>query len=355
MEKKYLRLKLSKLTDPEYQDAILSASSILDTDDGEDWYKLILRISKEIRRRKGLDEAIRYLDVIRPDYERVFNNLFDKIAGILKQTCLFNLENNAVDSYNKAKDNLVRYIYNALAQIDYKATYDKMPYYSFRSFSDFSLDDVKDQKLTLSHPREFNDPLDTLLVWWMVSEIESPGSSDINKKYSLLLKKVSESIKIRCLVAGKKGRKTIPVEDLSSLMWAHYANSHKGFCVEYEFDRLFTINNPLEGKIVLLNGINYTNKLDTHGEPSIKEALFNKGKFWSYENEVRLVMFDAKEEKDFPSLPCEGRIKAIYLGVKCTDENRRKMEKAIGHKDIPLYQMKIDESNLTHFKKQQIG
>ncbi len=343
------------MTDSEYKEAVLSASSILDTDDGEDWCKLILRIADEIKRRNGLEEAIKYLDARRSDYERVFSNLFDKSAEILKKTCYFNLENNTIHSYDKAKENIVRYIYNALAQIDYKATYDKMPYYSFRCFSEYSLNDVKNQKLTLSHPREFNDPLDTLLVWWMVSEIESPGSSDINKKYTLLLKKVSESIKIRCLVAGKKGKETIPVEDLSSLMWAHYANSHKGFCVEYEFDRSFTSRDPSKGNIVLLNGINYTSKLETHGEPSIKEALFNKGEFWNYENEVRLVMFNAEIEEDFPSLSCEGRIKAIYLGVKCTDENRRKMERAIGHKDIPLYQMKIDENNLMHFKKQQIG
>lgn len=114
MEKKYLRQKLSKMTDSEYQDAILSASYILDTDDGEDWYKLILRIAKEIRRRNGLEEAIKYLDSIGPDYERVFNNLFDKSAGILKLTCLLNLENNTTDSYNKAKNNIVRYIYITL-------------------------------------------------------------------------------------------------------------------------------------------------------------------------------------------------------------------------------------------------
>ena len=65
MEKKYLRQKLSKLTDLEYQDAILSAKSILDTDDGKDWYKLILRISKEIRRREDQRDRNFYTLIMR--------------------------------------------------------------------------------------------------------------------------------------------------------------------------------------------------------------------------------------------------------------------------------------------------
>ena len=124
----------------------------------------------------------------------------DKNAEILKRTCCYNLESN---NYDKAKENLAHYIYSALSQIDYKSTLRKMPYYSFRTFSDCSLKDVKEQKLTLSHPREFNDPLDTLLVWWMESEIAESHGSELDKKYTLLLKKVSEGIKIRCLSAGK--------------------------------------------------------------------------------------------------------------------------------------------------------
>ena len=352
MDKEYLTIDLSKLDDTKYHEAVQNASSILDTDDGEDWCNLILKVASEIKRREGLENAIRYLGAIQADYARIFLNLFDKNAEILKRTCYYNLENN---NYDKAKENLAHYIYSALSQIDYKSTLRKMPYYSFRIFSDYSLKDVKEQKLTLSHPREFNDPLDTLLVWWMESEIAESHGSELDKKYTLLLKKVSEGIKIRCLSAGKTTKKEIPVEELSSLMWAHYANSHKGFCIEYDFDRDFFTKNHTKNHIVVFDNINYTDVVNPHGEPSIKDALFNKSEFWSYENEVRLVMFDEENEEDFPSLDCTGMIKAIYLGVKCSDENRRKMERAIGHKDIPLYQMKIDANNLTHFKKQQIG
>lgn len=356
MDRKYLTISLNGLTDAKYDEAVRNASDIQDTDDGGEWCTLILRMAEEIKRRKGIEESLKYLKAMLPEYGRIFPNLFDKSAEILKGECHYNLE---ADHYDEAKANMKQYMYKALAQVDYKAKVDKMRFYSFRGFSDHSLKDIKEEKITLAHPRMFNDPLDTILVWWMEKEIERMGDTEIQKKYTLLMKKVAENIKIRCLIAGKD--KTtgaeIPAEKLSSLMWAHYANSHKGFCVEYELDRSFLKSNSddANNKITLINEINYTHDLELAGEPSIKEAIFNKGDFWSYEREVRLVQYDGEGKEDFPTLDCKSRVKAVYLGVKCSDIDRREMEKAIGSKDIALYQMKIDGSRLTNFNKHQIG
>lgn len=356
MDRKYLTTTLDSLTDAEYDEAVRNASDIQDTDDGGEWCALILRMAEEIKRRKGIEESLKYLKAMLPEYGRIFPNLFDKSAEILKSECNYNLE---ADHYDEAKANMKQYMYKALAQVNYKAKVDKMRYYSFRVFSDYSLKDIKEEKITLAHPRMFNDPLDTILVWWMESEIERMGDTELQKKYTLLMKKVAEKIKIRCLIAGKD--KTtgadVAVEKLSSLMWAHYANSHKGFCVEYELDRSFLDANSDAGnnKLTLINEINYTNDLVLAGEPSIREAIFNKGQLWSYEQEVRMVQFDGEGKEDFPALDCKGRVKAVYLGVKCSDIDRRDMEKAIGSKDIALYQMEIDSSRITNFKKHQIG
>lgn len=72
------------------------------------------------------------------------------------------------------------------------------------------------------------------------------------------------------------------------LMWAHYADSHKGFCIEYEVDKDNNWN---------LFEVNYTTKPEA---PSIEELLFcphqvigrilmRKGHEWSYEKEYRLI------------------------------------------------------------------
>ena len=72
------------------------------------------------------------------------------------------------------------------------------------------------------------------------------------------------------------------------LMWAHYASSHTGFCIEYDVD---------EQADIPLYEVSYTNKLPS---PSIEELLFcpdntflkiltTKSIEWSYEKEIRLV------------------------------------------------------------------
>ena len=102
--------------------------------------------------------------------------------------------------------------------------------------------------------------------------------------------------------------------------------------------------------------IEYVTKIDLNTNvPSMKNALFTKSYFWNYENEMRLCSYNVKDNNEYPELECKGAIKAIYLGVKCSDENRRRVEKAIGDKDIPLYRMEVDEELLTKLKKVQIG
>ena len=74
------------------------------------------------------------------------------------------------------------------------------------------------------------------------------------------------------------------------------------------------------------------------------------------EHEMRMCVYDTTDnDKDYPTVECKNAVKAIYLGVKCSDKDRRDMEKAIGNKDIPLYQMSIDEEKLTRLKKTQIA
>ena len=100
----------------------------------------------------------------------------------------------------------------------------------------------------------------------------------------------------------------------------------------------------------------YVSKIDINTDVlSFKKALFTKSDFWKYENEMRLCAYNVRESDEFPEIDCKGAIKAVYLGAKCSDENRRKVEKAIGDKDIPLFKMEVDEILLTRLKKVQIG
>ena len=323
---------------------------------GNLWGKVIMRAVKEVERAEGKKEALELIDKAYDELDRVYPQLFDEKSELLKTSCFYFLQEN---DQKEAHKKMERYLYNALAQVHYQAINENMPYYSFRRFTKHSLEDIENETISLAHPREFNDPLDTILVYWLNEEVKKKHTDEWQLRYRLLMKKVSEHIKIRCLIAGQNEHgNEKPIEDINVLMWSHYADSHKGFCVKYVFDRgMFDPTKHIKrDKLLLVDKIKYSDTIDISDEPSIRMALLEKSDFWKYENEMRLISYDCSgEDKEFPVVECKGMAKAVYLGVKCSNENRRLMEKAIGDKNIPLYQMSVDEEKLTRFKKTLIG
>lgn len=319
------------------------------------WGRIILRTVIEVEHREGIVKALELIEESYSGLDRMFPQMFDEKANLLKSACMFCLKDNKQEMARKKMES---YLYNALSQVHYLAVNEKMPYYSFRTFTEYSLRDIKEETLSLTHPREFNDPLDTILYYWLNETIKNTAD-DYILRFRLLMRKVVEHIKIRCLIAGqKKDGSDIPVEELNVLMWSHYADSHKGFCVRYEFDGgIFSPTlHPQKDKLLFIDKMRYSETIDIGKEPSIRMALLEKSNFWEYEKEMRLVSFDCSgKDEDFPVIECKGMVKAIYLGVKCSDANRRLIEKAIGDKNIPLYQMSVDEEKLTRFKKTLIG
>ena len=323
------------------------------------WAENILSSSIVIKNHIGADKAAELLVTAYDEYKQNYPNAFEHKVDILRDT--FELQTE-LKRISDAHGTMNRYLYNALAQVSFATNIPKMRYYSFRGISNYSLDEIENERITLAHPREFNDPLDTILVWWLNNEIKMAKKSEQEMNFRLMMKKASEHIKMRCLIGSKYKENDVwkerEVEDLSVLMWAHYANSHAGMCTLFDFEKSFFKTGAAtdEKKLVMIAPIEYTQIIDlSKGEPSMKEALFQKSNFWDYENEMRLCLFDVDKNEDYPYIECKNAIKAVYLGVKCSDADRRTVEKAIGDKDIPLYQMAVDEKKLTRLKKIQIG
>lgn len=328
----------------------------------EGWSDLILKVSNIVKTRDGHTACQNYIEDTYKKFRKKCASSFVAKKKILETLCKEYL---GQDNQKKAHETMNRYVYVSMSEIGFTAANHNMRYYSFRPFSEYSLKDIKNETISLAHPREFNDPLDTILVYWLDQTIEKQGEmEEIDLKFSLLLKKVSENIKLRCLIGNKYEEdgdtKLRPVEDLSFLMWSHYAKSHTGFCVEYEFNRDLFDNDVEEKKIQLIEAVSYPPTIKVGNRPTFKTCLFEKSNFWEYEHEMRLAQFDVTppasgENREYPTISCKGMIKAIYLGVKCSDKDKLDMIKSIGDKDIPLFKMEIDPTNVTRLIKTQIG
>lgn len=107
------------------------------------------------------------------------------------------------------------------------------------------------------------------------------------------------------------------------LFWSHYADSHKGFCVEYDATTL-----PISYAFRVQYQDNYPEAIypgpsDARG---FKPALV-KSKVWEYEEEYRIILVpeaSRQPRNDGASLLLDGKeMTNVYLGAGMADENKQ--------------------------------
>lgn len=199
--------------------------------------------------------------------------------------------------------------------------------FSFRNFSDYSLADLANNTLNISRPIVMNDPFDTPVIEWgkyQRTQNQKPHTEQFVKSF--------DGYRIRSFSIPVKRKH--PIKNL--LMWAHYADGHKGFCVEYDFSSEF------RKQMISLNRVHYDTVDLSKEKLSITEAFATKSKEWKYENEVRLISYNSGKDGDYDTvfLDEQSSIVAIYFGLKCSDERISIIKSLLKGRGIKLYQMK---------------
>lgn len=121
-------------------------------------------------------------------------------------------------------------------------------------------------------------------------------------------------------------------------MWSHYAENHKGICVEYDFRNY--------RKVLHLEKVKYANdvvKFPQGGFEGFNRIFCTKALSWSYEHEWRLILNAEKAgEMDAP------KINRIFLGCEFdhTGELSENLKEFAQRESIPLFQMKKSPTNI---------
>lgn len=284
--------------------------------------------------------------------------------------------------------------------------------------------DIKNQRLWLSHPKSFNDPFDCNIGYdeenyekkCLIKFIEEIGCVDekdklegfttddknrilrsrlgdyystyngienyFNAKWKIKGTKSEEFQRKICKILSEKDKQlNYKIEKLKNInirvacfseldkydefynqivMWSHYADNHKGFCIEYDLEFLkkdihFTLNDDefyhdkkdeylMERNEAIIKAglfpIEYTSKrinipvtklskinIDSSGKinynSNIDELFYKtfvvKSANWNYEKEWRIII-DGKISKYFDNKIPFPYIKTIYLGCKADKE-----------------------------------
>lgn len=191
------------------------------------------------------------------------------------------------------------------------------------------LEAVRNNRIWSSLYSEFNDPYECQYMYLNESDLEELGLPQEGK---MLWDKIMEEIRQRITtICFTQNPNDMP-------MWAHYANEHKGFCVEYTVDNpknlypVFYVDKRLKAQALFINLIYAFFNLDAPlDERSVLLKFIMlmsafKDKSWSSENEIRAIFLNLKADINNKGklFSCEDigiHPTKIYIGTKCTEDN----------------------------------
>ena len=141
------------------------------------------------------------------------------------------------------------------------------------------------------------------------------------------------------VIAGKKRLNICSFsKDMGNLLlWAHYADSFRGICIEIEAE-----DTP-DSKVVQVNYspfsvyVSNESASDLDGIPEI--ILRNKNEAWEYEEEVRILSKNQSIEEGV-------KINAIYLGLRTSPVMKDTIVQLVSDR-IPVFETQINESTNT--------
>ncbi|MCH5157165.1 MAG: DUF2971 domain-containing protein [Clostridiales bacterium] len=172
----------------------------------------------------------------------------------------------------------------------------------------------------------------------------------MNEKYLPFLRNLLSKMPISCFSADGWD---------CSLMWAHYANSYKGICIEYDFNQLKgfigfvkQVQYSLQRPTILLKDMGIAGfafgqeesvKYTDPNLDNIFRYLLTKDTCWDYEKEWRIITIcNEPVSKYFFPVPF---IKSITLGLNVDHLCKKLILDVCQEKEIECYQLKLGHDN----------
>lgn len=185
-----------------------------------------------------------------------------------------------------------------------------------------------------------NDPCETIVNSENIIDKAKLLSKFIGFKDSGSLDMIDESYRKVLSFDKKMGIYSLSQTYLDELLWAHYGNSHKGFCIEYDLDLLletyktdkrfaFPVKyNSKPPRIRLSDIINNENDL------FVKKLGGYKSERWMYEKEYRIITNKfGLQSYNYKS------VKSIFFGLRMLDSHKKEIMNRLKGRGINYYQI----------------
>ncbi|BFN30991.1 DUF2971 domain-containing protein [Vibrio harveyi] len=197
--------------------------------------------------------------------------------------------------------------------------------YKFRDFNKGSLELLINKQLWFASPATLNDPFEAESSYESVLEAvwaEYPFPQDQQDAYKRILDQQLEKTGICSFCKTKKNQ----------LMWAHYADEHKGLCIGFNESKLLETNQylyPIEvtyqadypyqdiiDRFKYFQAIPGANNKDSIAGDIMYSVLGTKYTHWAYEKERRLLRHQFGAVDFLPSAVTD-----ITFGLRMSERN----------------------------------
>lgn len=208
-----------------------------------------------------------------------------------------------------------------------------MSFYKFRGCNDLSLSMLRHQEIYFASLDELNDPFEGQF------HIAPMIGDDFQQKL--------DHRRVYCVAKGDRSF----VEN-GELMWTHYADSHCGFCIEYNESLLDGFKEYVEPADIQQNvwlKANYSLSatesmiISDNGDKVLADVLRTKKRDYSYEKEVRLILHTVDPLDSIRSV--NGAISAIYLGCRMDEVKMGRLKRIAEMLGVPCYKVERDKES----------
>lgn len=169
----------------------------------------------------------------------------------------------------------------------------------------------------------------------------------IDKGRKILTERLNNMIKFQVrseVISNEIDDKSIGIACLSEnwnsiLMWSHYADNHKGFCIG--FDEKWIRFCQKFGKVKRVKYSNSYPEPNTlnNNKLTYEQKYFHKSIDWQYEEEIRLMnIYNGNEKANRIEILENKHIKEIIIGLNTPEKHKREMISIAKDKDIIVWQ-----------------
>ncbi|HHK8601441.1 TPA: DUF2971 domain-containing protein, partial [Vibrio parahaemolyticus] len=222
--------------------------------------------------------------------------------------------------------------------------------FKYRECNDYSFKIFDERELWFSKPESLNDPFDCQL------DFEASLRHALSKVSMSKLDKVDDIIKEASDYVKSIGILSLSRTKRNILMWSHYAEEHKGFCIGFKESNLLSSIETIEQHDVtyqsdlpfdeLLWALDAYDDAESRIEnqitsESVREAFLKalvatKFSNWKYEYETRMVSRNSGVYKF--SSDC---ISQVIFGFKMSEEHKDRLFTTLSHSEwshVKVYQ-----------------